>query len=245
MSSLFKREDILQSEHSKTQKYKSLMQNTRRIFLKYILASAIATTSISASHAFAETSQTIKPTPAEQKTISYMGNHGITEFIMLNKERGQILFIEDSKIVRANSALSGQLKGDEVRDDFMVTPAGIHIMRSHGNGDSIGFLLTDTKDAAKIKTDYSIHTVINPTGQNRLIRLAGNNPNEKRISSGCVNVSQDTLDQLLKFIDRPHQIFYSDKNEPYVMGSFFCCLARDKTLRIYTSCAKNRLKIAP
>lgn len=204
------------------------MQNLRRQFLKYMLASAIATQTISASQAFAEASQNIKPTSDEQKTISYMGHHGITEFIMLNKKRGQILFIEDKKIIRADSALSGQLKGDDVRDNLMVTPAGIHIMRSHGNGDSIGFLITDTKNAPNIKTDYSIHTVINPPGQNRFARLAGNNPNEKRISSGCVNVSPDTLTRLLEFIDRPHQIFNDDKNEPYVMGSFFVVLPETK-----------------
>lgn len=204
------------------------MQNIRRQFLKYMLASAIATQTISASHAFAETSQNIKPTPDEQKTISYMGTHGITEFIMLNKKRGKILFIEDKKIIRADSALSGKLKGDNLRDDFMVTPAGIHIMRPHGNGDSIGFLLTDTKYAPNIKTDYSIHTVINPAGENRPARLAGNDPNKKRISSGCVNVSQNTLTALLKFIDRPHQTFNDDRNEPYVMGSFFVVLPETK-----------------
>lgn len=159
-----------------------------------------------------------EPTADENQVIRYLADHGITRFTLLNKQRGQLLFIDDGKILSSDSALSGRIKGDNARDDLGTTPAGIHILQPYGNGTHIGY-----KDVGN-SIDYAIHTIINPAGQKRPERLASHNAEFKRISSGCVNVSQSVMDKLHKFIDISQQVFKTDDETPYVMGSFFVVL---------------------
>jgi len=163
-----------------------------------------------------------KPNPDESKAIAYMIDRGIQNFVMLNKTRGKIMFVENGLVIDDAPALSGKLKGDTHRKDLDVTPAGIHILRSYHDNEHIGFMKVDGTN-----TDYMIHTVISPRGQNRPARLKSNRPEWQRISSGCVNVSQETLDKILRLMDKT-EFFRDTKNEPYVAGSFFVVLPEIK-----------------
>lgn len=186
---------------------------TRRTLLKFFAAATLSNV------ALADPASIPSPDRNEEKTITYLASHGITDFTMLNKKRGQILFIRDKKIIAAESALSGKYTGDTLHENLGTTPAGIFILRPFGNGTHIGF-----KQTGKNNTDYAIHTIVNPSGQNRLNRILGTDAEFKRISSGCVNVLQPTLDALLDFIGTTQQVFRDNQNTPLVMGSFFVVL---------------------
>lgn len=154
----------------------------------------------------------------EQKTIGFMKERGIEHFQMLNKKRGQILFISYSEIIHTTPALSGRIKGDKHREDLGTTPAGIYILRPYGDNKSIGF---EHVDGTKI--DYAIHTIPEPLKQSRGQRLESNQPDWQRISAGCVNVSQDTINIILAFAQNSQ--FYRDETGSIVVGgSFFVVL---------------------
>lgn len=189
------------------------MQLTKRTLFKFFAAAAIP------SMVWANPTSLPTPDHNEAKTINYLSAHGITDFTMLNKRRGQILFIKDSKIIAAESALTGKHKGDTIEDNLGTTPAGIFALRPFGNGTHIGF-----NETGKDRIDYTIHTIVNPPGQKRLDRILGTSAEFKRISSGCVNVLQPTMDRLTDFVWKSQQVFKDDQNRPLVMGSFFVVL---------------------
>lgn len=161
-------------------------------------------------------------TPDEIKMMAYMKDHGVDTFVMLNKKRGQILFVENGHLVSTDSALSGKYRGDEHLAGLGTTPAGIHVLRSYHNGTDIGF-----KEIDGTNIDYAIHTLINPNGQRRPERLKSLNPEWKRISSGCVNVAQDTLNKVLNLMESP-QTFKRNGGDYDIKASFFVVLPEEK-----------------
>lgn len=196
-----------------------MLKNRRSlIFSSIALPFALAGTSASAE------SSSIPPTSDEQEVVDYMADHGINNFVMLNKSRGQLVFFENKKITQLAKALSGRLSGDAPRDNLGVTPAGIFILRPYGDGKHIGFKETGEN------IDYSIHTLTNPRGQKRPERLASNSAEFKRISSGCINTSQDTMDRLHGFINKHQEVFRKEDGDPLVMGTFFVVLPERKSV---------------
>jgi hypothetical protein len=190
------------------------MMPTRRS----LLTSFISGIAISSLPHLAWAENKVTPNSDEQKVIDFMKARSIEHFLMLNEKRGQILFISNGDIIASHPALSGRIKGDNHRPDLGTTPAGIHILRPYHDGQTIGFKQVDGTNL-----DYAIHTIIHPRGQKRAERLVSNRPEWQRISSGCVNVSQQTLDVITAFT-RLTQVYRDEQNTPVVAGSFFVVL---------------------
>ena len=164
-------------------------------------------------------------TPAEIEMTAYMSARGISHFLMLNKRRGEILFVSNGEVVETVPALTGYIPGDTVRRGEGSTPAGIHIMRPHYSDGSIGF-----KKVAGENIDYSIHAVIDVAGQNRDNRLKGTSPEQRRISQGCVNVRTEDLTTIRNFATHT-QPYYTENGEVHVVGAFFVVLPENGPLR--------------
>lgn len=160
----------------------------------------------------------IKPTPDESKMIAYMKDRGVNHFLMLSKQRGQILFVVGNEITSAEAALSGKVAGDAMRKDLGVTPSGIFMLRAIGDSDYIGF-----KRLENTIIDYSIHPVLDIQGQQRQARLESMRPEWQRISSGCVNVAKDTI-PLIRGMMSMNQTYKDDKTDREIEGSFFVVL---------------------
>ncbi len=167
----------------------------------------------------------IVPTTAESKMIAYMKDRGVNHFLMLSKQRGQILYIVNNKVSDSDPALSGKMGGDTLRKNLGVTPSGIFKLEALGESDSIGF-----KQVQGTNIYYTIHPVLDVKGQDREARLESMRPAWQRISSGCVNVAQDTIGRIRGMMSMP-QLFKDDKSERQVNGAFFVVLPEGKPVQ--------------
>jgi hypothetical protein len=188
------------------------MDFLKRLFLSVGFAGAMAPL---ISHAAEEI---ITPDPAESKMITFMKDHGVAHFMMLNKKRGQILYIVNSKITDAAPTLSGMMKGDKTRGNLGVTPSGIFKLEALGESDSIGF-----KKVRGTNIYYTIHPVLDIPGQQREERLESMRPEWQRISSGCVNVAPHTIASIRGMMTM-QQTFNDNKSTQQATGSFFVVL---------------------
>lgn len=193
------------------------MDFLKRYILSFAFASAMAPLSGHAADA-----QPIAPTPSEAKAITYMKSHGVNHFLMLNKQRGQVLYVINSQITGADPALSGKKEGDNVRKNAGVTPAGIFKMEVLGDSTSIAF-----KQVKGTENYYTIHPVFEVEGQHRSERLESKRSVWQRISGGCVNVAVKTIRNILGLMTLP-QTFKDDKSSQQVSGSFFLVLPENQ-----------------
>lgn len=194
-------------------------------FLKRLFLSAALTGIVTPliGHA-AEPAMT--PTAPESKMIAYMKDHGVDHFMMLNKQRGQILYIVNNKITDFDAALSGKESGDRMKKNFGVTPSGIFKLEALGDSDYIGFKKVKGTDNSYTNY-YSIHPVLDIAGQRRKERLESMRPEWQRISSGCVNVDPDAIPGIRGMMT-VQQTFKDDKSARQVTGSFFVVLPERK-----------------
>ncbi|OFW87537.1 MAG: hypothetical protein A3B66_09575 [Alphaproteobacteria bacterium RIFCSPHIGHO2_02_FULL_46_13] len=188
------------------------MDFSRRFFLSVGFAGVMAPL---ISHAAEEM---VIPTPAEAKMIAFMKDHDVAHFMMLNKQRGLLLYIVNSRITDAAPVLSGKMKGDNRRENLGVTPSGIFKLETLDDSDSIGF-----KKVKGTSIYYTIHPVLDIPGQRREERLESMRPAWQRISSGCVNVALHTIANIRGMMTMP-QTFKDDKSAQQVTGSFFVVL---------------------
>lgn len=184
----------------------------RRIFLSTAFAGLMSTVM---SHA---ADLAIMPTPPESKMIDFMKRHGVDHFLMLNKQRGQILYVVNSKITDSDPALSGKQQGDKIGNSLGVTPSGIFKIEALDDSGSFAF-----KQVKGTNIYYTIHPVLDVKGQQREERLESMRPAWQRISSGCVNVSPSTIGGIRGFMTMP-QTFQDDMSEKNIRGSFFVVL---------------------
>lgn len=170
----------------------------------------------------------IIPTKDEAKMIAYMKDHGVDHFIMLSKQRGQILYIVNNTITGSDAALSGKESGDRMKKNFGVTPSGIFKLEAIGNSDYIGFKKVEGTDKS-YSNYYSIHPVLDIAGQRRNERLESMKPEWQRISSGCVNVAPDTIAGIRGMMSM-EQAFKDDKSTKQLSGAFFVVLPENKAV---------------
>ena len=166
----------------------------------------------------------IIPTKDEAKMIAFMKARGVDHFMMLSKQRGQILYIVNNTITGADAALSGKESGDRMKKNLGVTPSGIFKLEALGQSESIGF-----KQVTGTNIYYTIHPVLDVAGQQRVERLESMRPAWQRVSSGCVNVAPDTIAGIRGMMSMG-QTFKDDKSARQLSGAFFVVLPENKSV---------------
>ncbi|GEM_PF-2349676 len=123
----------------------------------------------------------------ESFATNYMASFGIHRFLLLNKIAGQIIMIDHGTIKGRFNALSGKKSGDDNKP--YVTPAGVFpILRSIDQSHPQSAMILSERGN---KNYIAIHPVIDIPGQNRRKRIQSSNPDSKRISDGCINLTLD------------------------------------------------------
>jgi hypothetical protein len=164
-----------------------------------LLAAPLATSAAVAPHPGTSARPHAVPMSASaRRVVQWARNGGDAHgrpFAIIDKPNAR-LFVFDARGQLRGSApvLLGSAKGDDtapgigdlpleqIRPELRTTPAG-RFEGEHGtNGHGVHVIWIDY-DAA-----VSMHPVINPPGQHRLLRLATPTIADNRISFGCVNV---------------------------------------------------------
>ncbi len=109
-----------------------------------------------------------------------------------------------------SNALYGKNRGDiipPIDEDgkvlptpWKITPAGRFDAKSYDSeyGDAIKFLHVEDDEGGN---NYLIHEVVNNPGQNRPARLKSSDPKDNKISSGCINVSAETITKIAPYFE--------------------------------------------
>ncbi len=190
---------------------------SRRSFIGSAFA-GIAVAVTGQSHA-----ATVQLTEQERLVISYFETRrGLKKFLLLSEKRGEIMMIDQGRVISRMSALSGQVSGDDAVVGSKVTPAGFF---------ELTFSPDQNSDDAYMqfyrRADNSIdviHPQIDVRGQKRAERLAYGKANDKRISGGCVNVKPWDYAPLSVFARAARQNFASADGTRHLEGSFLIIL---------------------
>lgn len=149
-------------------------------------------------------------TTQEQDVGQFAVENGDRKFLMVDKSLGKILLWEDGKPVFIGNALTGashadRLPPNEMNEEFArldaldtkVTPAGrFTVTRGYEKG--YGPLL-DIKEIQGKDWAIAIHKVfLGFPWENRAARLQSSRHDDKNITFGCINVTPDTLQLLLR-----------------------------------------------
>ena len=133
--------------------------------------------------------------------ISNQDNHH-RHFLIANKRLGEMILVDESGVIVARSpALYGINFGDSLTTK--QTPAGVfHLQRVSAKhpgygGDVLTFVNDDIR-----KVSVSIHRVWmeNPS-ERRIQRLSSPNPNQRRISDGCINLPDSFYESIVNLVD--------------------------------------------
>jgi hypothetical protein len=133
------------------------------------------------------------------------GDNGDLPFVIIDKDAAKVfVFDPDGRLLGATTALVGFARGDDTAEgvgdaplsaitpEERTTPAGRFLA---GFGPSTGAKTVLWVDYAAA---ISLHPVVtsNPR-EHRLQRLKSSNPDDHRISYGCINVPADFYDQVV------------------------------------------------
>lgn len=152
------------------------MENlTKRRFLTFLTATVFAPL-LSAA-----TSDFTPPTQEESFAITAMRGMGLQDFVIMNKRSGQLHLVKDGDVFLTTPAISGKTKGDKIRDDGMVTPAGLHTLQPFGDEDIL------------YKRDGHSAYLIHSTSPARQKRFSSRDVNNLRASAGCIGVPSVVL----------------------------------------------------
>lgn len=176
------------------------------------------------------TAQTpIIPFRADEKLMmEFMQGKNVHQFLLLNKQRGEILLIAGGQITQKISALSGRKKGDDTNVP-MTTPAGIFPLnitndQSHPQAALVFFERHNgTVDV--------IHRVVNVTGEKRGERLQSAAAAFKRVSHGCINVSPQDYITVSDFANNSPSILMTPTGEKTPPHSYLVVLPENTTTR--------------
>lgn len=133
--------------------------------------------------------------------VNYMQAAGNETLVVMDKNNGELLVIDNGNVVMRSPALYGKGKGEDVNKDPSTTPAGIFAMREYSvstkdyqGGRALGFL--------NVKNDsYIIHpTYQHFRSQQRDERLASPTPDDNAISFGCINVPYAFYDSMVPYL---------------------------------------------
>lgn len=130
------------------------------------------------------------------------GDNGGRAFLIADKRSGELVLVERNGVVIGRTpALFGKYKGDRLGLHF--TPAGafkiIKAIAEHpGYG---GDVLTFANDDIN-KVTVSLHRVwLENPAERRLQRLQSSNPNERRISDGCINIPDSFYNNIVDIVN--------------------------------------------
>lgn len=164
--------------------------------------------------------------PDEKLMVDIMKAKNVEYFLMLNKQKGQILLIADGKIIQKVSALSGRKKGDAT-DTPMTTPAGIFPLNitSDQSDPNAALIFYQRKD----DTVDVIHRVINIAGENREKRLQSSSASFKRVSHGCINLSPKDYITVSNFANNSPSVLTTPTGEKILPQSYLVVLPERTT----------------
>lgn len=153
-----------------------MLSNLRHRFSTLALAGAL---SFGSGAALAETVLTDQ----EKLAADILSERGLTKVMILNEKKGHLLIVEDGKVVKTMSAVTGKRVGDDINMSKEMTPAGMYPLTpspdlAHPKSSIMFYDVPGTPEA------YTFHRVI----KGREKALAGTDPAKKRLSNGCVNL---------------------------------------------------------
>lgn len=155
---------------------------------------------------------------AARRVSQIAERNGDRDFLMIDKARGRIIVFEHGAATFSGTALTGQSLGDFIPPDafglsfhqttglkYKVTPAGRFTV-SPGYDKAYG----DTLDVNEIRGkdwEVSIHRVwLGAPAEHRDARLLTATGQDKHITYGCVDVTADTMRQLLSRLPNADRI---------------------------------------
>lgn len=160
----------------------------RRFFVTSLVGVAFAAAALPSAFA------ADKNLDAEEKlAVQFFKTRGIHQFLLLNKRKAHVLGINDGAIAFSAPVLVGKIKGDFALASLGATPAGLFPLAIYGPTEDSYIVYKKVGDSS-----YSLHPVLDITGQNRNTRIASNKVGDNRISSGCVNMRPDDYWKIAK-----------------------------------------------
>ena len=151
---------------------------------------------------------------AEQDIATKMAGRGVTNFLLLNKAKGQLVIIKNGTETGRIPALSGRQKGDLPKDNLPITPSGIFPLILEGDLNQHHLAISFYKERT---SSYAIHPVFGT----RVPKLLRSSPEDKRVTAGCINVSQSNFRQIYNVVSTaPSETLYDADEQPLAVGPF-------------------------
>jgi L,D-transpeptidase-like protein len=170
--------------------------------------------------AAANTPTALSAQESEASRMAYA--RGDRDFLMVDKALGKIILFENGQPVFSGPALTGASLADQLRPgemsekfdnlyalDTKVTPAGRFTV-GRGYDKELGGPLLDVSEIRGKDWGIAIHAVyLGTPSEHRDIRIKSPNSRDKHISFGCINVTPEAINYLLREIpaDRPFPLY--------------------------------------
>lgn len=161
----------------------------------------------------------------EQHAITYMADHNIRDFLLMDKKNGNMSIVRNGEIINRLPALHGRKKGDDFSKVRDVTQAGVFLYAitpdQKANDAAILFAPGD-----QYGQGYSL--VIHRATPNRDRLLSSKPPaTSKRTTSGCIVLKNapDGYDLVSEFAQSiPPQTLTNGDGTPYSTGKYLVVL---------------------
>jgi L,D-transpeptidase catalytic domain len=170
----------------------------------------------------------------EQSVGEIAEQNGDRQFLMVDKGLGKIVLFEDDKPVYIGNALTGESTADrlppkEIAEKFdnlnaledKVTPAGRFTV-TRGYDPAYGPLF-DVREIKGKDWSIAIHQVyLGIPSEHRDIRLQSPREDDKNITFGCINVSRETIQLLLRELPKegPTALYVLPRDQTATMAIF-------------------------
>jgi hypothetical protein len=136
-----------------------------------------------------------------QMMIALAVSKGERDLVVMDKNRAELMIVENGRIIARTPALYGRGKGEDIFTDKSTTPAGKFTPqefaidpKQYEGGRGYGFLVADN-------SSYVIHPLwTGIASERRAERLASPQVSDNAISLGCINVSHDFYAYLDRFM---------------------------------------------
>ena len=174
--------------------------------LKSIFTTLISA-SLAASQANAQDNAGPPISADARQAIGEMVEKGNNTMLILDKKQGQMITVENGRVVETGPALMGRDPGDSGSIRTRVTPAGIFALHEYKTTDknyATGtFLAFECNDPKSPTVCLALHAVWNKLpSERRPQRLATPTADDNKISNGCVNVDAAYYQRIREFLSR-------------------------------------------
>lgn len=173
--------------------------------------------------------QDIPPLSEQARFImSHYAQAGVENYFFLDKHAAKFYIIESGKIILSSDAIFGRGRGEDIKTDSNVTPAGVFNFdeKSLRNSTYFGsFLIFTRRPHSNPRYEdyiYAIHSTYkgNPK-EHREQRYATPTPLDNAISAGCINLPEHAYKELLNFYHRTGYSIIENGREKMHYPSFF------------------------